>query len=749
MESVMDRFDEHPQALGSSSEPSPPNPWTFVNDRLYGRWRYAIPLSVIFALAGGVTAFLVAPVRYAATGHVYVAPFIEPVIGDEHQTIPMHDAFVEAQAQLLQMDSLLDRAYRSATARGAGVHEEFPDIKSFREALTVSRDRRSTYIAVVVESKTPPVGFAAVKSILEEYERESAPEAKYQARRDELIQFIEAQRSRIRGLKAQRMDAPGRFVKYPDEMLDDLRQFNWNLYTSHILSLITSGYLVSVSDSMAKLSDGDGGLATESEPKSGSAGTAELKEPTLAHLIQIDPDFGRARQQLIQEETTLTQMLSLYSETHRPVRLQRAAVESLRARVAEMERHARERWLAAASEGIPGQTEATGVISPQRAGDLQIASASLWKDIEEIAAEVRRREQIDHEIQALERGLVDLEKNLENLRYNERALKQGYTSVRMPIMPEVPQRSKRNQLAAAGVMLGFGLPFGLFLLVGHFDRRAFAASQLAARSGLQDCIGVLPDLSRGENHVETRELAAACIHRLRNRIEMNRLKDGSMVLAVTSPFQGDGKTSLAFALGWSYANSGLSTCLVDCDFIGQSLTAQVGQLDARGVKELLATTSVNGEARPLPGNPRLSIIGVGRDRSIGPEHVTRTDMKRLMERLRTRFDIVIIDTGPLLGSVESLPVVAAADAVVLTLRRGRPSRRLEECQAELRSVDTHLLGVVLNCAELSECRRYTSASRVSERSAAQGDESSTRDTRPQPGVMVQLLTDGRTGEDQS
>ncbi|QOJ18767.1 MAG: hypothetical protein HRU76_14760 [Phycisphaeraceae bacterium] len=730
---------DHELDLRGHSPPADRQPsiWHFLHDRLRGRWRYALPLSITLGLIVGGLGFFLAPTRYIATGHVEVAPFIEPVIGEDRQTMPMYDSFVESQAQMLRMDLLLDRAMRNSTARNAGVDAAFPTLSNFRDATSVRRDRRSTYISVSVEADQAGVAFAAVRAILEEYEREAAPEAKYQARRDELVQIIETQRSRLRTRRAERLDSQSRFAQYSDDVLTDLHRLNWELYTSHTLALIAAGQMVATGDSRASDAAAAAAQGQPSEPALPPA----PPEPTLADLTRIDPDFAKVRQSLVQEENLLTQMLTQYSENHRPVRLQRAAVEALKARAAEMETEARRKWAAAPPTAQPVHVGRVTTVPPERTGDLLTARSAVWSDIEEIAKERRRREVIDQEIQALERGLVDLEKNLENLRYNERALKQGFTSVRMPILPDKPQRSKRNQLAAAGFIFGFGLPMGLFLLVGHVDRRAFAASQLASSSGPQDCIGVLPDLSRGEDAVETRELASACIHRLRNRIEMGRPHEGPLVLAVTSPFQGDGKTSLAFALGWSYASSGLSTCLVDCDFIGQALSAQAGQLDVRGVKELLGATTVNGEAHPVAGNPRLSVIGVGRDRSFGPEHVTRADMKRLVERLRARFDVVILDTGPLLGSVEALPIVAAADGVVLTLRRGRPRRRLDECTTELGTVGAQLIGVVLNCADLSECRRYTSASRVSARSApAPEGEAGGAPPPATPSPMMRLLT---------
>ena len=89
-------------------------------------------------------------------------------------------------------------------------------------------------------------------------------------------------------------------------------------------------------------------------------------------------------------------------------------------------------------------------------------------------------------------------------------------------------------------------------------------------------------------------IASHCVHQIRNRIEALRDKSTNFVLAVSSPFQGDGKTSIVSALGWSYAAAGNRTLLIDCDIVGQSLTRQMG---------LRGSISTGEEPRCSDGRP--------------------------------------------------------------------------------------------------------------------------------------------------
>jgi Mrp family chromosome partitioning ATPase len=267
-----------------------------------------------------------------------------------------------------------------------------------------------------------------------------------------------------------------------------------------------------------------------------------------------------------------------------------------------------------------------------------------------------------------------------------------------------------------GLALGMAASLGGFFLLGTIDRRAYGASQLGLGSNLPPCLGVLPDLGASLNDPHTSDIASHCVHQIRNQIEAVREPSAGYVLAVSSPFQGDGKTSIVMALGWSYAAAGYNTLLIDCDMVGRSLTRQLGLTGREGVKEALVAKELNGAVARLPW-ANLSAVPVGVDARFGPANVRRIDLDTLVGQVRGQYDIIIVDTGPLLGSLESTPVMAVADGVVLSVRRGRSRGKLEECVARLKLVGTQCVGVILNCAARSDCNRY-----VSEASLAAAEE---------------------------
>ncbi len=248
-------------------------------------------------------------------------------------------------------------------------------------------------------------------------------------------------------------------------------------------------------------------------------------------------------------------------------------------------------------------------------------------------------------------------------------------------------------------------------MLGAIDRRAYRAHQIEG-GRIPRCLGVLPDLGRARLDPETSVVAAHCVHQIRNHVEALRQPKPGFILAVSSAYQGDGKTNIAMALGWSYATSGHRTLLVDCDFTGQGLSSQMGVRRRPGLREAIRDGKMNGHVAEHRV-PNLSVLGAGVDQEIGPEMVRRSSLDGIFEELRRRYEVIIVDTGPMLASLEGLPVVSIADEVLLSVRRGRRRAMLEGCVDRIRSVGSSCIGIVLNYADRSDCNRYASRSSLS------------------------------------
>jgi Mrp family chromosome partitioning ATPase len=115
----------------------------------------------------------------------------------------------------------------------------------------------------------------------------------------------------------------------------------------------------------------------------------------------------------------------------------------------------------------------------------------------------------------------------------------------------------------------------------------------------------------------------------------------------------------------------------------------------------------------------VTILPVGSAQTLHASTLSPAALRRLIDEARKQYDTILIDTGPILGSIEAALVCAAADAVVLTVARGQQRPLVERAITRLMGIGAKLAGVVFNRAQSGDFDRSISGA-SSLRSAAAG-----------------------------
>ncbi len=262
-----------------------------------------------------------------------------------------------------------------------------------------------------------------------------------------------------------------------------------------------------------------------------------------------------------------------------------------------------------------------------------------------------------------------------------------------------PASNKRPIAAIVGFVLGGFIPLGLLMLYGMVDHR-FRYSDDATHADLGGValLGILPNLPDRLSDPQQAGIAAHCVHQIRTMLQISRSNDEPQILAVTSAAPADGKTSLTLALGLSYAACGARTLLIDCDLIGAGLShrlnvhAPEGMLEAvanRALLEYVLTTDIAD----------VALLPVGTANTHHASTLSPVALRRLLSEAKKHFDIVLVDTGPILGSIEASLVCAAADRTILTVARGQQRPLVERSIGHLQAIGARLAGVVFNRAQ--------------------------------------------------
>jgi Mrp family chromosome partitioning ATPase len=269
-----------------------------------------------------------------------------------------------------------------------------------------------------------------------------------------------------------------------------------------------------------------------------------------------------------------------------------------------------------------------------------------------------------------------------------------------------PLIDRRTQLAVLGFLGGGLAPAFLMMLFGLVDGRYRYSDETNTDLAGVPMLGILPNLPDLLTDPAQAATAAHCVHQIRTILQITGHGIERRAFAVTSASPGDGKTSLTLALGLSFAASGSRTLLIDGDLVGGGLTARLNITAEHGVLEAMASRDILPFIRATDVND-LSFMPLGHTLGGYTGTISPAALRRLIDEARKHFEVILVDTGPILGSIEASPVAVAVDGVVLCVPRGQQRQMLDRALAHLHAIGAKLAGVVFNRAEAYDFARST------------------------------------------
>ena len=202
---------------------------------------------------------------------------------------------------------------------------------------------------------------------------------------------------------------------------------------------------------------------------------------------------------------------------------------------------------------------------------------------------------------------------------------------------------------------------------------------------------------RNGNHHHSSFGFDEAIRTLRNTILLSDFESRLHSIVLTSATPGEGKTTLAAHLAIAHAEQGKKTLLVDGDLRRPSLHAKFGLNPNEGLSDVL-TGELQWQAATIPieGKANLSLLPAGLGSHRAADLIGQR-LSLLLDEFDKEYDMVILDSPPLLGFAECLQMTSAADGVLIVSRAAETKRRsVAEVIALLHRVRANIVGVVLN-----------------------------------------------------
>ncbi|MBI1340911.1 AAA family ATPase [bacterium] len=285
--------------------------------------------------------------------------------------------------------------------------------------------------------------------------------------------------------------------------------------------------------------------------------------------------------------------------------------------------------------------------------------------------------------------------------------------------PTGPSFPKTSLNLALGIIVGLVLAAVVALITEALDNYISSGSEVE-RLFHVPFIGQVPlitggpgfgkqKLHPGEHLIEKPHSGfAEAFRNIRASIVFADLDKAARTVAVVSSLPDEGKTTISYCLGRMSAMSGTKTIVIDGDFRRRQLTEIAGLEPERGLLEYLFGETSLSDAVSVDAQTGLHILPLT-DRKHTPRDVFGSRaFDALLTTLKQTYDLIVIDTGPILLMAETRVVASKVDQVLVAARWRKTNRAsLHETLALLKDFKANLTGIVLTMVDLRRRRQHS------------------------------------------
>jgi polysaccharide biosynthesis transport protein len=279
---------------------------------------------------------------------------------------------------------------------------------------------------------------------------------------------------------------------------------------------------------------------------------------------------------------------------------------------------------------------------------------------------------------------------------------------------EVPDKaSSPKTLQNLGLGLMLGLIFGLGVAVlrhvldtkvrNENDVRALTESPILGVVAYDQEVSSHPVIVRDQPQAAPSE----AVRRLRTNLQFIDLSNRPKSIVISSSIPGEGKSTIAINLAVSLADSGSRVILVDADLRRPSIAEYLGIEGGVGLTTvLIGRAEVEDVVQPL-GETSLDLLPAGQIPPNPSELLGSMAMADLLEQLSGSYDMVLLDSPPLLPVTDAVVLSNLAGGALVVVGADRIHRpQLQQSLESLETAGAHLFGIVLNKIARREAAAY-------------------------------------------
>lgn len=474
------------------------------------------------------------------------------------------------------------------------------------------------------------------------------------------------------------------------------------------------------------------------------AGLVEGNGMTVAaqQMSELNTQLILARTQRAEAEARLRQVQSLLNSTGRSESaaevLSSPLIQRLREQEAEVQRRAAElateygpkhpRMINIRAEAADIESkidsEVKKIVQSLRneVGVARAREASLSGSLAGLRADVGETNSAEVRLRALEREAAADRSLFETFlsRFKETSSQEEIQRPDARIisradLPTDPTFPRKNLMIAGGAAMALLLGFGAALLLEHLDPGFRSGEQVEEAYGLAS-LGLVPLLSGLRTSVRSPEAQvvekpmasfAESLRTLHTAVLLSNVDRPPKSILVTSSVPREGKSTIALAWARLMAKSGKKVLLIDGDFRRPRVARALRLAAEPGLVDVLSESLGWEQAVQTDPETGLRVLTPGKHAVSPPDLFNSEHMRSLLAELTSRFDLIIVDSPPVLAVSEARILARLVDTSVFVVRWASTPREVVGLGIkQLRDAGGAVAGAVVSMVNVRKHARY-------------------------------------------